>query len=95
MLVFNDAGKVLRQASVTNLIMPGGIAMPHGPRTYLDPETGIDFGGNENMLVDANTQDEFFPHMNGYNSCLVDFEKYDGEPLPADCMREPVLWTEE
>ena len=94
-LVFNDAGKVLRQASVTNLIMPGGIAMPHGPRTYLDPETGIDFGGNENMLVDANTQDEFFPHMNGYNSCLVDFEKYDGEPLPADCMREPVLWTEE
>ena len=94
-LVFNDAGKVLRQASVTNLIMPGGIAMPHGPRTYLDPETGIDFGGNENMLVDANTQDEFFPHMNGYNSCLVDFEKYDGEALSADCMREPVLWTEE
>jgi anaerobic dimethyl sulfoxide reductase subunit A len=93
-LVFNGAGKLLRHASVTDLMVPGSMALPHGPRTYLDLKTGIDFGGNENMVVDADTQDEFFPHMNGYNSCLVDFVKYDGDPLPADCTREPVLWTE-
>lgn len=94
-LIFNDAGKLLRQASVTNIIMPGSVALPHGARTYLDPKTGIDFGGNENMVVDAKTQDEFFPHMNGYNSCLIDFKKYDGNPIPADSMRDPILWKEE
>lgn len=76
-------------------MMPGVVALPHGARTYIDPETGIDLGGNENMVVDKKTQDEFFPHCNGYNSCLVDFEKYDGEPLKADCLFEPALWTEE
>ena len=75
--------------------MPGCIAVPHGSRTYLDPETGIDFGGNENMLVDHKTQDDFMPQCDGYNSCLVDFEKYNGKPLAADCQFEPVLWTEE
>lgn len=94
-LVRNDAGKMLRTATVTNIIMPGCIAAPHGPRTYIDPETGIDRGGNENMLVDHKTQDDFWPQCNGYNSCLVDFEKYDGEPLEPDCMFEPALWTEE
>ena len=94
-LMFNDAGKVLRIASVVNTLVPGCVAAPHGPRTYLDPVTGIDRGGNENMLVDHKTQDEFFPQCDGYNSCLIDFEKYDGEPLVPDCLFEPALWTEE
>lgn len=93
-LVFNEAGKILRIASVLNTMMPGHISVPHGARTYIDPETGIDRGGNENMLVDHKTQDEFCPQTDGYNSCLVDFEKYDGEPLELDCTFEPVLWTE-
>lgn len=94
-LIHNDAGKIVRIASVLNTLMPGCIAVPHGSRTYLDPETGIDFGGNENMLVDHKTQDDFMPQCDGYNSCLVDFEKYNGKPLAADCQFEPVLWTEE
>lgn len=94
-LVHNDAGKMLRIASVTNTLMPGCVAAPHGPRSYIDLETGIDLGGNENMLVDHKTQDEFFPQCDAYNSCLVDFEKYDGEPLVPDCMFEPALWMEE
>ena len=94
-LVFNDAGKILRIASVLSTMVPGYIALPHGSRSYIDPETGIDFGGNENMLVDEKTQDEFCPQTDAYNSCLVDFVKYDGEPLGLDCTFEPVIWTEE
>lgn len=94
-LVHNNAGMMLRIASVTETLMPGCIAAPHGPRSYIDSETGIDFGGNENMVVDHNTQDDFFPQCDSYNSCLVDFEKYDGEPLVPDCMFEPALWIEE
>ena len=93
--VFNDAGAFLRIASVTETLMPGCIAVPHGARTYLDKETGLDLGGNENMCVDALTQDDYFPTCNGYNSCLVDFEKYDGEALQPDCLFEPAIWTEE
>ncbi|MDO4289788.1 MAG: molybdopterin-dependent oxidoreductase [Eggerthellaceae bacterium] len=94
-LVFNDAGKMLRIAQVSQSIMPGVVAAPHGARTYLDLETGIDHGGNENMLVDHKTQDDYLPLTDSYNSCLVDFEKYDGEPLQPDCLFEPALWTEE
>lgn len=93
--VFNDAGAFLRVATVTETLMPGCIAVPHGARTYLDKETGLDLGGNENMCVDYLTQDDYFPTCNGYNSCLVDFEKYDGEALQPDCLFEPALWTEE
>lgn len=93
--VFNDAGAFLRTATVTETLMPGCIAVPHGARTYLDKETGLDLGGNENMCVDYLTQDDYFPTCNGYNSCLVDFEKYDGDALQPDCLFEPALWTEE
>ena len=93
--VFNDAGGFLRTATVTETLVPGCIAVPHGARTYIDQETGLDLGGNENMVVDALTQDDYFPTCNGYNSCLVDFEKYDGPALQPDCLFEPALWTEE
>ena len=93
--VFNDAGALLRIASVTETLIPGCIALPHGARSYIDKETGIDLGGNENMVVDAKTQDDYFPTCNSYNSCLVDFEKYDGEALIPDCMFEDKLWMEE
>ena len=88
-VVFNDAGRFLRTASVVNTLVSGCIEVPHGPRTSLDPQTGIDIGGNENMCCDHNVQDDFFPHTNSYNSCLVDYEKYDGEPPALDCERDP------
>ena len=47
------------------------------------------------MVVDAKTQDDYFPTCNSYNSCLVDFEKYDGDALVPDCMFEDKLWREE
>ena len=54
-----------------------------------------DYGGNENMLISAyHSQDPFFPQSDCYNSCLVDFELYDGDPIPDDVEKEPVMWTE-
>lgn len=94
-LIFNETGKVLRKASVLETLVPGCIALPHGSRSYIDPESGIDYGGNENMLISAyHSQDPFFPQSDCYNSCLVDFELYDGDPIPDDVEKEPVMWTE-
>ncbi len=93
-LVYNENGKIVRTASVMDSIMPGAVALPHGARSYIDPETGIDFGGNENMLVTEKCMDEFFPHCDTYNSCQVNFEKYDGV-LEEDAYMAPKLWEED
>ncbi|MBR5474135.1 MAG: molybdopterin-dependent oxidoreductase [Lachnospiraceae bacterium] len=90
-LVWSEAGKVLRHASVISSIMPGCVAMPHGPRTDFDWETGIDKGGNENVLLSYRQMGDLFPQLEGFNSCLVNFEKYDGDPIPADCDRDPFV----
>ena len=76
--VYNGLGSVLRHAVVSNCIMPSTIAMGHGDRIDFDEENGVDRGGNENVLMG-----EFcgtFP-ASGYNTTLVNFEKYAGEPL--------------
>lgn len=93
--VWNYAGQVLRQASVTNTMMRGVVALPHGPRADIDFETGIDRGGNEESLTGRLQQGEWFPQLNGYNSNLVNYEKWDGEPIPRDCDREPFTIVKE
>lgn len=94
-LISNDRGQILRRASVLSSIMPGCIACPHGPRTRFDPETGIDLGGNENVLLGSGQQSRYFKQAEGYNSCLVDFEKYDGDPIPEKYEIEPIVMVEE
>ena len=80
-LIFNENGKTLRLASVTNRLMPGVIGLPHGGWVDIDEETGIDRGGADNILCSSRTS---VSGVCGWNTCLVDFEKYDGEPLEAD-----------
>ena len=77
-LFYNDNGKVLRIASVSNCIMPGCVSLPHGGWVDFDEESGIDRGGNENVLIGHSRGT--FP-LTGYNTTLINFEKYDGEPL--------------
>ncbi|WP_296011681.1 molybdopterin-dependent oxidoreductase [uncultured Adlercreutzia sp.] len=77
-LFYNDNGKVLRIASVSNCIMPGCVSLPHGGWVDFDEENGIDRGGNENVLIGHSRGT--FP-LTGYNTTLINFEKYDGEPL--------------
>ena len=42
------------------------------------------------MLSDG-LQSNYFPQVDGYNSLLIEIEKYDGEPLVEDFERGPFL----
>ena len=72
----------MRNACLTERLIPGTVALPHGGWVDLDEESGIDSGGAENCLTHGETS---ISGVSGFNTCLVTFEKYDGDPLAADC----------
>lgn len=80
-LIYSRHGKILRQACVTETLMPGCISLPHGTWVDLDEETGIDHSGSDNVLLGPVSQGM---GLSGYNTCNVNFEKYTGAPLIPD-----------
>ncbi|MEC4271818.1 molybdopterin-dependent oxidoreductase [Adlercreutzia sp. R25] len=96
-LVRSAYGKTVRNACVLSSIMPGTAALPHGAHSVIDdsdPDDVIDLGGNEQILYGP-VQSNYFPHLGGYNSLLVELEKYDGEPLQEDYERDPFILGDE
>ena len=90
---FNDFGSMLRIAQPMQGMMPGTVGIPHGVHSVFDesdPDNIIDRGGSEQMLSDG-LQSNYFPQVDGYNSLLIEIEKYDGEPLVEDFERGPFL----
>ncbi|MDO4289953.1 MAG: molybdopterin-dependent oxidoreductase [Eggerthellaceae bacterium] len=88
--VFNENGAFLRPASVTRTVMPGVIVVPHGASARIDRATGTDLSGADNMLTSSNRTTT--PFLNGWNSNLVQYEKYDGPiELMPDCQAEPLV----
>lgn len=88
--IWNRAGQVLRPVSVSQRIMPGVVALPHGPWVDIDEETGIDRAGTDNMLTEPVSSG---CGTAGYNTNIVNFEKWTEAPgedylLP---LRVPVL----
>ncbi|HWI63390.1 MAG TPA: molybdopterin-dependent oxidoreductase [Symbiobacteriaceae bacterium] len=73
-------GKVLRVAKVTESIMPGVVGVPHGAWVEIDPATGIDKAGADNILCGPIATGQ---GTSGWNSCNVQVEKYD-KPLTPD-----------
>ncbi len=69
--VFNDRGKMVIPAKVTERIMPGVVDVPHG--AWYDPdENGVDRGGCANIL----TKDTYSPGGSfPYNTGLVQVKK--------------------
>lgn len=87
--VWNEYGQILRQASVLSSIMPGCVALPHGPHFDLDetdPDNPIDLAGSEAMLLGPEVSNYHYA-LSGYNTTLCDFEKYQGASMPRDCDR--------
>ncbi len=83
-LIYNEFGKTLRPAALTSRLMPGVLALPHGAQVDLDEETGIDKAGADNVLCGPICSGI---GTSGYNTTLVNFEKYSGPALEADWKR--------
>jgi anaerobic dimethyl sulfoxide reductase subunit A len=73
-MIFNDRGKVVMPAYVTQRMMPGTVLIHAGGKVILG-ESGVDFGGSPSTLLGGE-----------FNSCLtparatnlVQIEKYTG-----------------
>lgn len=83
-LVYNEYGKVLRQASLVETLMPGHVGIPHGSWVDMDEKTGIDKGGADNILCGPVTAGI---GVSGYNNYNCNFEKYNGEELTPDHLK--------
>ena len=81
-LITSRWGQCLRNADVTERIMPGVVKLDEATWVDVDEETGIDKAGSANYLVgDIKTGSG----IQAWNSCNVRVEKWDGEPLAPDC----------
>ena len=80
-LVTSPFGKTLRPASVTNLLRPGVVGLPHGAWVDVDEETGIDKAGADNYL---SGQVPTGQGVSGFNSNICKIEKYDSVALVPD-----------
>jgi len=81
-LIWNKHGKVLRNASVVETLVPGVLALPHGAWIDIDEATGIDVGGADNVLCGPTVSGIA---VSGYNNYNCNFKKYEGKPLIPDC----------
>ncbi|NMA71374.1 MAG: molybdopterin-dependent oxidoreductase [Firmicutes bacterium] len=80
-LIRGKHGRSLRPVQLTERIMPGVVALPHGAWVELDDETGIDKAGSDNVLCGAVPTGQ---GTSGWNSVIVQVEKWHGEPLKPD-----------
>ena len=72
-------GAVIRPVFLTERIMPGVTTLGQGAWAEIDEATGIDKAGNTNML---NGDIATGQGHAGYNTCIVQVEKYDKPLLP-------------
>lgn len=79
-LMTSPHGKVLRPAKVLNTIVPGAVALQDGGWIQIDPETGIDLGGDPNILQAPKASGQ---SSQSWTGTLVQVEKYNG-PLTLD-----------
>ena len=85
--IFNDAGSIVRQASVVETMMPGVANTMHGSWIEMD-ETGTSINGGTNVLVDSTTSAGV---QQGYNTRLWQIEKYETQDILPDVERPVVL----
>ena len=90
-LITSKRAKVLRHAVVSQRMMPGTIALPHGAWIDIDEETGIDHGGSDNALGGVPISGQ---GISCYNSILCKIEKYAGEPLAKDVDRPLMIFED-
>ena len=75
-LMTSPHGQVLRPAKVLPTIVPGAVALQDGAWIRIDEETGIDLGGDPNILQAPKASGEASQSWTG---TLVQVEKYTGD----------------
>ena len=79
-LIYNQYARTLRPACLTERLMPGYIELSWGPWVNIvDDETGLDDGGSCNYMTAPVATGI---GTSGYNSQLVNIEKYDKPHVP-------------
>ncbi|RDB70725.1 dimethyl sulfoxide reductase subunit A [Eggerthella sinensis] len=86
--IFNQNGEVLRQVSALETMMPGVVNLPHGSWPEIDPDLGISVNGGTNFLTDSTVGDSC---VQGYNTVLVEIEKYEKQDILPDEARPVVV----
>jgi anaerobic dimethyl sulfoxide reductase subunit A len=79
--ITSSEGSSLRPVHVTDRIMPGVTTLPHGAWTEFDDELGVDKAGSDNYLEAGVPTVE---GHSGFNSQIVQVEKWDGPGLAPD-----------
>ncbi|MFH0914693.1 MAG: molybdopterin-dependent oxidoreductase, partial [Chloroflexota bacterium] len=74
-LVYNDRGKLVLPAYVTNRVMPGAIVIRHGAK-YIPDENGVDWGACAASLMGGDYESCVSP---AHATTLAQIEKYQGE----------------
>ncbi len=74
-LMTSPHGKVLRPAKVMPTVIPGAVALQDGSWTRIDDATGIDLGGNPNILQAPKSSGG---GSQSWTGTLVQVEKYNG-----------------
>lgn len=80
-LVSTAQGSVIRVASVTPMVRPGVVALPHGAWVMVDEESGVEQAGSDNFLTACAATGQ---GVSGYNSQICKIEKYSGASIQAD-----------
>ena len=75
-LMSSPYGKVLRPAKVLPTIVPGSVAMQDGAWIHIDEATGIDLGGDPNVLQAPKASGQASQSWTG---TIVQVEKYTGD----------------
>lgn len=87
-LVSSPHGKVLRPAKVMPTMVPGAVALQDGAWIRIDEETGIDLGGNPNILQAPKASGHA---TQSYTGTLVQVEKYTGSLTLEPDKNTPVV----
>ncbi len=83
-LVWNAHGKILRRASVSDLVMPGVVEITHGSWLDMDEKLGIDLGGADGIIGGHTTSNL---GVSGYNNYICNYEKYSGKSVVPDHLK--------
>jgi len=85
-------GAVIRRAHVTNRIRPGVTCMGGGAWSEMDEKLGVDKAGSANVLTGDITTGQ---GTSGWNSCLLEVEKYHMELIPDHKWPAKILFNKD